>query len=296
MAVSAKVASRITAQLKTYQGILAQAMKKDSSEGDTVVIVTDMISDILGYDKYQNLSSEHAIRGTYVDLMVSAENKPRFLVEVKAVGAELKDSSIKQAVDYAANKGVDWVVLTNGIVWRIYKVVFAKPIDKVLVCELNALEANSKGPEAIECFGSLSLEGFSKDSLSDWFHEKQITSKFAIAALLLSDSMLDSLRLQIRRLSQVRVEADDLRSLLTDEVIKRELIDGDEAKSASGFLKKLQRRMNAKRSGSDGEEDDSDHSAPPPQMPADNPANTSATSSDKPSVPGTNVPVSKSQG
>jgi Type I restriction enzyme R protein N terminus (HSDR_N) len=294
MAVSAKVASRITAQLKTYQGILAQAMKKDSSEGDTVVIVTDMISDILGYDKYQNLSSEHAIRGTYVDLMVSVDNKPRFLVEVKAVGTELKDNSIKQAVDYAANKGVDWVILTNGIVWRVYKVVFAKPIDKVLVCELNALEASSKGPEAIECFGSLSLEGFSKDSLSDWFHEKQITSKFAIAALLLSEAMLDSLRLQIRRLSQVRVEIDDLRSLLTDEVIKRELIDGDEAKSASGFLKKLQRRMNAKRSESDDDEDDSDHPAPTSQLPADSSASTSATSSDKPSVPGANVPASKS--
>jgi|HubBroStandDraft_2_1064218.scaffolds.fasta_scaffold14256_2 hypothetical protein len=294
MAVSAKVASRITAQLKTYQGILAQAMKKDSSEGDTVVIVTDMISDILGYDKYQNLSSEHAIRGTYVDLMVSVDNKPRFLVEVKAVGTELKDNSIKQAVDYAANKGVDWVILTNGIVWRVYKVVFAKPIDKVLVCELNALEASSKGPEAIECFGSLSLEGFSKDSLSDWFHEKQITSKFAIAALLLSEAMLDSLRLQIRRLSQVRVEIDDLRSLLTDEVIKRELIDGDEAKSASGFLKKLQRRMNAKRSESDDDEDDSDHPAPTSQLPKDSSASTSATSSDKPSVPGANVPASKS--
>ena len=294
MAVSAKVASRITAQLKTYQGILAQAMKKDSSEGDTVVIVTDMISDILGYDKYQNLSSEHAIRGTYVDLMVSVDNKPRFLVEVKAVGTELKDNSIKQAVDYAANKGVDWVILTNGIVWRVYKVVFAKPIDKVLVCELNALEASSKGPEAIECFGSLSLEGFSKDSLSDWFHEKQITSKFAIAALLLSEAMLDSLRLQIRRLSQVRVEIDDLRSLLTDEIIKRELIDGDEAKSASGFLKKLQRRMNAKRSESDDDEDDSDHPAPTSQLPADSSASTSATSSDKPSVPGANVPASKS--
>ncbi|MGB6535779.1 MAG: hypothetical protein WBF58_07425 [Xanthobacteraceae bacterium] len=101
MAIPAKVALRITTRLKTYQGILAQAMKKDSSEGDTVVIVTDMIVDILGYDKYQNLSSEHAIRGTYVDLMVSVDNKPRFLVEVKAVGTELKDAYIKQAVDYA---------------------------------------------------------------------------------------------------------------------------------------------------------------------------------------------------
>ena len=275
MAVSAKVSSRITAQLKTYQGILAKAMKKDSSEGDIVVIVTDMISDILGYDKYQNLSSEHAIRGTYVDLMVSVDNKPRFLVEVKAVGTELKDAHIKQAVDYAANKGIDWVVLTNGIVWRIYKVVFAKPIDRVLVCELNVLEANSKGPEAIECFGNFSLEAFSKDTLSDWFHEKQITSKFAIAALLLSDPILDSLRLQIRRLSRVKVEIDDLRSLLADEIIKRELIDAEEAKSASVFLKKLQRRMNAKRNGSDDDEDSG--FATQPQTAVDNPAAPSAT-------------------
>jgi hypothetical protein len=53
-------------------------MKKDSSEGDTVVIVQDMISNILGYDKYRDLSNEHAICGTYVHLMVSADNKPRF--------------------------------------------------------------------------------------------------------------------------------------------------------------------------------------------------------------------------
>jgi hypothetical protein len=256
MGIPAKVAARITTQLKTYQGILAQAMKKDSSEGDTVVIVTDMIADILGYDKYQDLNSEHAIRGTYVDLLVSSDSKPRFLVEVKAVGTDLKDSYIKQAIDYAANKGVEWVVLTNGVIWRIYRVVFAKPIDKVLVCELNALEANSKGPEAIECFGNLSCEAFSKDTLSDWFHEKQITSKFAVAALLLSDAMLNAIRLQIRRLSKVNIDVDSLKTLLTDDVLKRELIDGPEANSASAFLKKLQRRLNAKRN--DAIDDDND--------------------------------------
>jgi hypothetical protein len=85
------------------------------------------------------------------------------------------------------------------------------------------------------------------------------------------------------------VDIDDLRSLLTDEVIKRELIDGDEANSASIFLKKLQRRMNAKRSGSDDEEDDSDLSAQPPQMPADSSASVSATLSETPPV----APASK---
>jgi len=295
MTISAKVASRIATQLKTYQGILAQAKKKDSSEGDTVVIVTGMISDILGYDKFQDLSSEHAIRGTYVDLMVSADNKPRFLVEIKAVGAELKDAYIKQAVDYAANKGIDWVVLTNGVVWRIYKVVFAKPIDKFLVCELNALEANPKGPEPIECFGNLSLEAFSKDTLSDLFHEKQITSKFAVAALLLSDEILDSVRLQIRRLSQVRIEIDELRSLLTEEVIKRELLDGDDAKSASALLRKMQRRMNAKRDGSGDEDEKSDASTQSSQSPANNSAKTSATSPETTAIAAAAIPAGKSQ-
>jgi hypothetical protein len=289
MAISAKVASRITTQLKTYQSILAQAVKKDSSEGDTVVIVTDMVADILGYDKYQDLSSEHAIRGTYVDLMVSVDSKPRFLIEVKAIGTDLKDSYIKQAVDYAANKGVDWVILTNAITWRVYKVVFAKPIDKVLVCELNALEADRKGPEAIECFGNLSLEAFSKDTLSDWFHEKQITSKFSVAAILLSDDLLDSLRLQIRRLTKIKVDIGDLRSLLTDEVIKRELIDGDDAKSAAVFLKKLQKRLN-RRNGSDDDDETDASKAPVGNPPSDTvtapapaaPVDAVATASNKP--------------
>jgi Type I restriction enzyme R protein N terminus (HSDR_N) len=292
MAIPAKVASRITAQLKTYQGILGQAMKKDSSEGDTVTIVTDMVADILGYDKYQHLSSEHAIRGTYVDLMVSTDNKPRFLIEVKAVGLDLKDSYIKQAVDYAANKGVEWVVLTNGVLWRIYRVVFAKPIDKVLVCELNALEANCKGPEAIECFGNLSFETFSKDVLSDWFHEKQITSKFAVAALLLSDAILDAIRLQIRRLSKINMDIDDLKSLLTDEVIKRELIEGDDAASSSAFLKKLQRRLNAKRNGSSGD-DEGENSNSPTTVTAATTVDASRSSLDAPipaAVAATNKP------
>ena len=152
-----------------------------------------------------------------------------------------------------------------------------------MVCELNALEANRKGPEVIECFGNLSFEAFSKDTLSDWFHEKQITSKFAVAALLLSDAILDALRLQIRRLAQIKVDTDHLRSLLTDEVIKRELIDGDEAISASAFLKKLQKRLNAKRSGSEDEEESADG------------AGSSATPIMPESAPLAAAPVNKSQ-
>lgn len=257
MPVSAKVATRISSELKRYQGILANAKQRDVSESDTVIIITDMISDVFGYDKYQHVTHEHSIRGTYVDLAVIVDDETRFLIEVKAIGVELKDAHIKQVVDYAANKGTEWVVLTNGVVWRAYKIYFGQPIEKSLVFEIDVLVANPKSSDIAECFGNLCREGFSKDAMSVLLQQKQVTSRFAIAALLMSEPILDELRREIRRLSDVKVDTEYLQSLLENEVIKRELVDGDEAKEAASVIKKLQKILaREKKKKSEGDEND----------------------------------------
>src|SRR5262245_17403829 len=120
MAVTARVAERITTQIKRYQGILNQAQQRDVSESDTCIIISDMLADVCGYNKYEHITTEHSIRGTFVDLAVEVEGDLRFLLEVKAIGVPLKDNHVKQAVDYGANKGSEWIVLTNGAVWRVY--------------------------------------------------------------------------------------------------------------------------------------------------------------------------------
>jgi hypothetical protein len=123
-------------------------------------------------------------------------------------------------------------VLTNGVNWRIYKVHFGQPIEKILVCELDAIEASAKSPEALECFGNLSREGFSKSTMAEFLLHKQVTNKFTVAAVLQTDFILEVLRREIRRMSSgVKVEVEYLRSLLQEEVIKRDLIEGDEAKA-----------------------------------------------------------------
>jgi hypothetical protein len=256
MPVSQKVATRISSELKRYQGILAAAKQRDISESNTVVILVDILSDVLGYDKYQHITTEHSIRGTYVDLAVVFDEETRFLIEAKAIGIELKDAHIKQAVDYGANKGVEWVVLTNGAVWRAYKIHFGQPIDKSLVFEIDLLSANPKSSDVVDCFGSLSREGFSKDSMSELLQQKQFTSRFTVAALLLSESTLDELRRELRRISGVRIDTNFLGSLLENEVIKRELVDSEEAKAAIGLVKRLQRaQAREKRKKMDGDDD-----------------------------------------
>jgi len=71
MAVGKKALDRIARGLKRYHGILVAAKKRDVSESDTVVIVGDMMADILGYEKYVEVSTEFAVKGTFVDLAVN---------------------------------------------------------------------------------------------------------------------------------------------------------------------------------------------------------------------------------
>ena len=69
------------------------------------------------------------------------------------------------------------------------------------------------------------------------------------AALLISDDVLDDLRKEIRRLgSGIKVDNDYLRALLTNEIVKRDLIDSEEAKAAFQNVKRLQRTAARKKS------------------------------------------------
>ena len=239
MAISNKVAERISAQLKRYQGVLADAKNRDISESDTVVIIADMLADIFGYKKYIEITTEFAIRNSYVDLAVKVDGDVRFLIEAKAIGVVLKEPHVKQAIDYGANHGIEWVVLTNGAVWRVYKLHFRQPIDKSLIFDVDVLQVNPRSSHVVECLGNLTREGFTRSSMTAFYQQRQITSKASVAALLLSEPMLAALRREIRRLSTgVKIEADDLKALLQTEVLKRDLLDGDEAKQAVEFLKK----------------------------------------------------------
>lgn len=119
--IPGRVSDRLTAGLKKFQPIIQSAKQRDVNESDTVIIVTDMLSELFGYDKYSEITSEFAIRGTFCDLATKIDGHVQCIVEVKAAGTELKENHIKQAVDYAANQGVDWVALTNASIWKVYK-------------------------------------------------------------------------------------------------------------------------------------------------------------------------------
>lgn len=232
MSVPAKVADRLAAGLKRFQPVLSSARSRDVNESDTSMIVTDVMADLFGYDKYSEITRELCIRGTFCDLATRIDNKFQMIVEVKAIGLELKDAHIKQAVDYAANQGIEWVALTNGHLWKVFRVVFGKPIDATLVLDLDLLTMAPKSASDIASLYLLTRESMVKSGLYAYQDQKEATNKFYLAALVLSDPVLETLRRELRRLSDAKLQVEEVRNLLMQDVIKRDLLDGDKADAA----------------------------------------------------------------
>lgn len=228
-----KVAERLASGIKRFQPILAAAKARDVGEADTVTIIKDMLAEVFGYDKYSEVTSEFSIRGTYCDLATKIDGVLQTLIEVKAIGLDLKEQHVKQAVDYAANQGVDWVLLTNGIVWRIYHLVFAKPIDQELVVDIDFLALNPRSEHDIELLYLWCKEGWQRSVLGEYHTQKQALSRFFVGAMLQTDPVLEVIRRELRRVSpDVRIDIEQIKTVLLNEVIKRDVFEGDKADDA----------------------------------------------------------------
>jgi hypothetical protein len=244
MKVPARVAERLSSGLKRFQPILDGARARDVGEADTVTIIKDMLAEIFGYDKYTEITSEHLIRGTYCDLAVKLDGKLAMLIEVKASGIELKDQHIKQAVDYAANQGCDWVVLSNGHRWLVYRVTFGKPIEHTLIADLCLPQMSHRKEADLQLLWLLSKEGWLKSHLDDYAAQQEALSRYTIGALLLSPAVCAVLRRELRRISpDAKIDPAQIESVLTQDVIKREVLEGDKAGAARRVINRAARKQ-----------------------------------------------------
>jgi len=236
--IAKKTQDRLVAGLKKYQPIVRKLAERDISEADTVTVIKDMLTDIFGYDKYTELTSEQQIRGTFCDLAIRVEGKIHYLAEVKSAGTTLNDNHLRQAVNYGAHQGIEWILLTNGIIWKVYRIKFSQPIDweEVYCFDMGQLSARSN--DDLSKLFMLCRESISTDALKAFHKQAQILNRFVIAEMLLNDGVVGALRKEMRRLFDLKASDDELRVLLSNDVIKRDALDGDGPKAAKATIKK----------------------------------------------------------
>lgn len=234
-----KFVDRIARNLKKYQRIATAQQKSDVAEADTVTVVKDILADVFGYDKYEELTSEHQIKATYCDLAIKIGGKLRLLMEVKSAGSSLADNHLRQVIDYGAHQGIHWVILTNAVEWRLIRIYVANQISHEEVCRFVLSELNPKNEEHLRQMFLFAKEGLTTDAMDAFHQQAQLFNKFTVAAILRSEPVVTVLRRELRRLfPDLKIASENLLALVENEVIKREAIEGDKAKEAASRIKK----------------------------------------------------------
>jgi len=223
-----KSKDRIRKGLSKYVGILSQAAVRGISEEDTSTIVQSMLVDILGYDRFEDITGQFATRGRWADWAVKSDDVLHFLVEVKPLGAKLRERDLFQVVSYSRQYNLEWAVLTTGDLWQCHRVPAGNDPEQFF--EIRLLDAGQSDDEKTDYFYLLSKYGFSRGAIQEQWQRAECFRPLALARILLSDEILRAVRRALRRENPGRkIEVTDVRSAVTRTVIRGDLYNSLQA-------------------------------------------------------------------
>jgi len=153
---------------------LERHRKDDLKEYPTRTIFIDPLLETLGWDVRDpdEVELEYpTIDGKSVDYAPKINRKPVLFIEAKPLKDPLTDvKSITQVVGYAANDGVEWCILTNGVKYKVYRSTEKAEAPDKLLFEVSLDPKDNEGlpvQQLAEQFERFSRDAMAKGVLDD---------------------------------------------------------------------------------------------------------------------------------
>ena len=247
--VPAKVATRLIEQVPIYQRVLKEAKERGDNEANTGKIVVNMLSDVFGFDKFKDIDKEYPIEDLKCDVAVKIEGKVRYLVEIKAIRiVKLAGKHINQVVTYGAKKGIQWVVLTNGVDWQVYRIVLEgrgknTKLTHELVCALNFMEMRAKTTKDQETLFMLCKRGVNKTLFEELYERQRVVNEHTIAALMMSDEVHKVIARELKKLEQnAKPDKEEIARIIKEQIITPLDFDDEKIKDAVKKIGRMQKK------------------------------------------------------
>jgi hypothetical protein len=183
--------------LKAYRKDFLDGSLKELDESGTRIMINRFLSEVLGYKQLEEIKTEYMIKGTYADYVIQVNKTRHFLVEVKALSFQLSEKHLRQTVNYGANEGIEYALLTNGRNFEFYKIIFAQPISSHLIFAIDLSDLSSL-KQAANQLQHLHKESVVKNSFKPLWNKCEATDPYNIAGILCSDAVLKSIKKLIR--------------------------------------------------------------------------------------------------
>lgn len=205
--------------LKRFVPHFLQARKDGLNEADTVLRLCRFFEEVLGYDGLQDISRETQLKNKYVDICLKIDGRVRILVEAKAADQQLRDRHIEQAQAYASRNNYHWVLLTNGVDWHLYHLTFDEGIEyeRAFLVNLDNKELLDASAQKLSILHKQSTR---KGELEEFWKKTTALGEGSIGIVLFSEIVLRLIRREIRRVTGLLIDPEDLGKSLHDMLCK----------------------------------------------------------------------------
>lgn len=223
--------------LKAYRKKYLVGKYSELDESATRIMINSFLTEALGFASLDEVKTEYMIRGTYADYIVQMKGKRYFIVEVKSMGLELSPKHLRQAVNYAANEGIEWALLTNARRFDFYRIIFEKPIDSREVFSVD-LSDETQLKAAVDNLQYLTKTLLLQRGLDNLWHKYSALEPTNVSKLLYSKPIINYIRRELKRSHKTRFEADEIKHVIT-RIIEDEMAPAKPHRTKKGRKKRM---------------------------------------------------------
>jgi len=208
-------------QLKSYKQRYLRKDFANRNEADTRIMTNSFLTEILGYQELEEIKTEYRIKSEYADYVIQLKRKKHFVVEVKSIELDINEKHLRQSLGYAANEGIDWILLLNGREIQLYRVNFSKPITTTLIFKLDLMnpEDLKKAPELL---WNLTKKAVEKNELEVFWKRTTALNPENLSKILYSEEIVKRLRNDLKEQTGIYFQIEDvaasLRKIIADKI------------------------------------------------------------------------------
>lgn len=204
------------------------AKGKAGTEEDARIIINDILADVLGYDKYNDLKTEFKDKNGRLDYIVKLSEGPHakkkdrfdFVIEAKAACVELKEDHVNQALTYCLTANIDFFMLTNAKDWLLYKVNKSKVKNEAsLIWEVN-LNAGEDAENLADEMYVLSKHAYIEEKWDFISDHSKATDMGDIMAIIYSDKFVKSICKSLKDIHDVKIVDEVVRDIMNEKIFK----------------------------------------------------------------------------
>jgi len=200
-------------QLKTYKRKYLRKEFSSLNEADTRIMTNYFLTEILGYRELEEIKTEYRIKSEYADYVIQLKRKKHFVIEVKSIELDLNEKHLRQSLAYAANEGIDWILLMNGREVQLYRVNFGKPITTTLIFKVDFMN-NDDVKKSPELLWHLTKKSIEKGELEQFWKRTNALELSNLAKLLYSEEVVRRLRNDLKDQTGIYFQMEDVAASL----------------------------------------------------------------------------------